>query len=70
MMSGRVLDNEPLVALNAFEDVRLFDGPGSNVGPVLVGLRVLLFGMRRRPSRVPIVCELLKERRFKSGGLS
>ena len=64
MMSGGILDNKAFVTLNAFQDYRLLDGPLPNVSPVLVALRVFLLGVRRRPSRLPVVCELFEEGRF------
>ena len=62
VVSSLVLDDEALVALNALENGRLLDRPGTNVRPLLViGLDVLLC-VRRLPSALPVVCELLEER--------
>jgi hypothetical protein len=69
VVSSLVLDNETLVALNALQDGRLLDGPGTNVRPLLIiGLDVLL-RVRGLPSALPVVCELLKERSLESGRL-
>ena len=70
MVSSLVLDDKTLVALNALQDGRLLDGPGTNVCPLLiVGLDVLLC-VRGLPSALPVVCELLEERSLECGGLS
>ena len=45
VMSSWVLDNQALVAWDARKNLRLFNRPLSNVGPVLISLRVLLLGM-------------------------
>ena len=64
MMGSGILDDETLVAFNAGEDGRLLDSPGTNVGPILVGLGISLFGVRRGPSRLPVIGELLEEGSF------
>ena len=69
MMSSRVLHDKTFVALHASVDSWLLYGPLSNVRPILVALGVLLLGMRRCPSRLPVVSELFEEGRFQSGGL-
>jgi hypothetical protein len=63
MMSSCVLDNQALVAFHAFEDMRFFDSPLSNICPFLVLVRALgiLLGVRWLPSCLPVVCELLDE---------
>ena len=58
MMRGCVLHDQPLVTCDSGKDSWLFHRPFADIGPVLVTLGVLLFGMRRSPSRVPIVGEL------------
>jgi hypothetical protein len=69
VVSSLVLDNQTLVTLHALQHGRLLDGPGTNVRPLLiVGLDVLL-RVRRLPSGLPVVCELLEEWRLELGGL-
>lgn len=68
MVSGGVLDDKALVALNALVDSRLLNGPLANVRPLLVALCVLL-GVRGLPPLLPVVGELLEERRLKLGRL-
>lgn len=69
VVSGRVLDDQTLVALNTLEDGGLLDRPLANVGPVLVGLGVILLCVRTLPPGLPVVGELLKEGSLKSGRL-
>ena len=62
VVGGLVLDDQALVAMHAAEDVRLFNGPIADVGPLLGGtLFLFLLGVRWLPPRVPIVGELLEE---------
>jgi len=69
VVSSFVLDDQALIALHALEHRRLLDGPGADVCPLLVvGLDVLLC-VRGLPSVLPVVCELLEERRLELGGL-
>lgn len=69
VVSSLVLDDQALVTLHALEHGRLLNGPGSNVCPFLViGLDILLC-VRRLPSVLPVVCELLEEWRLELGGL-
>ena len=70
MVSGLVLDDKTFVALHALENSGLLDSPIADVNPFLLSRFVLLLlGMRRLPPLVPIIRELLKERRFESRGL-
>jgi hypothetical protein len=63
MMSCSILDNKAFVALHALVYMRLLYSPLSNVCPFLILVRTLcvLLGVRRLPSCLPIVCELLEE---------
>lgn len=61
MVSGGVLDHQTLIALNALQHGGLLNRPGTDVGPILVRLRILLLRVRRRPSGVPVISELLEE---------
>ena len=63
MMSCGILDNKTFVALHALVYMRLLYSPLSNVCPFLIFVRTLcvLLGVRRLPSCLPIVCELLEE---------
>lgn len=61
VVGGRVLDDQTLIALNTLEDGGLLDSPLANVGPVLLGLRVVLLGVGPLPSRLPALGELLQE---------
>ena len=45
MMGCRVLHNKSLVSYDTGEDVGLFNGPFTNIRPILVGLGVLFLGM-------------------------
>ena len=69
VVSGRVLDDETLVALHALQDGRLLDGPLAHVGPVFLRRRILLLSMRRGPPGGPVLGELLQERRLQRGRL-
>ena len=69
VVSSRVLDDQTLVALNTLEDSGLLDRPLANVGPVLIGLGVILLCVRALPSGLPVVGELLKEGSLKGGRL-
>ena len=60
-MSCRVLDYEPFVSDNAFEDMRFFDRPFTNICPILIRFRILFLGVRGCPSRCPIVGELFEK---------
>ena len=61
VVGGRVLDDQTLIALNTLEDGGLLDSPLANVGPVLLGLRVVLLGVGPLPSGLPALGELLQE---------
>ena len=63
-MCSRILDNQTLISNYGWENVSLLHRPLTNVGPVLIGFGVFLFSMRRRPSCLPIIGKLLKERGF------
>lgn len=70
MVGGLVLDDKALVSFDSLEDVRLFDGPLPDISPLLVLLALqVLLGVGRLPPRLPVVGELLKERRLKVRGL-
>lgn len=64
VVSGRILHNETLVAFNSLENGRLFDGPVTDISPVILRFRVLLLGVGRDPSGIPAFGELFEERRF------
>ena len=59
VVSGRILHNETLVALDSLENGGLFDGPITDISPVILRLRVLFFGVGRDPSGIPAFGELL-----------
>jgi len=61
VVSGRVLDDQTLVAFNTLEDSGLLDRPLANVGPVLLGLGIILLCGGALPPGLPIVGKLLKE---------
>lgn len=72
MVSSRVLNDKTLVALNALENGGLLNSPLANICPLLLVLASVLhvlLGVRGLPSRLPIVCELLKEGRLEVGRL-
>jgi hypothetical protein len=70
VVSSLVLDDQSLVALHALQNRGLLNGPCADVCPLLViGLDILL-RVRRLPSVLPVVCELLEERRLELGGLN
>lgn len=69
MVGSDVLDDETLVTLHTLEDSGLLDGPFTNIGPVLLGLGVLLLSVRGSPPGVPVIGELLQERSLDGGGL-
>jgi hypothetical protein len=64
VVSGGILHNETLVALDSLENGGLFDGPVPDIGPVILRRRVLLFGVGRDPSGIPAFGELFEERSF------
>lgn len=68
-MSGLVLENQTLVALDSLEHGRLLDGPGADVRPFLLSRFVVFLRVRDLPSRVPVVGELFEERGLDAGGL-
>lgn len=72
MVSGSVLDDQALITFHALEDMRLLDGPLSNVCPFLffVGALRVLLGMGCLPTGVPVIGELLEEIGLYLGGLS
>jgi hypothetical protein len=69
VVSGRVLHNETLVSVDTLEDRGFLNGPFTDVGPILLRLRVLLLSMRRCPPGVPVIGELLEEGSFDGGRL-
>lgn len=68
-MSSRVLHNQALVAFHSLQDRRLLDLPGTDIGPILLRLGVLLLGIGRSPPGCPVIGELLEERSFEGGRL-
>jgi hypothetical protein len=68
-MSCRILYDETFVPFNSFEDMRFLNRPSADICPLFLRLRVLFLGMRRSPPRVPVICELFKERCFDIRGL-
>lgn len=64
MVSRNVLHNKTLVALHSLENGGFFDGPFTDIGPLILRLGVILFGLGRSPSRFPALGELFKERRL------
>ena len=69
MVGSRVLHNKTLIAVHSLEHGGLFDLPGTDVSPFLLGFGVILLGIRWSPSGFPTFGELLKERSFEGGGL-
>lgn len=69
MVSSRVLENETLITLHSLVDLGLFDGPFSNICPLLIIGRGILLGVGRLPSLLPVVGELLEEVGLESSGL-
>lgn len=71
MVSGRVLDNKTLVALDSLELDGLLDGPLANICPflILVGAGGILLRVGGLPSLLPIIGELLKEVGLEGGRL-
>jgi hypothetical protein len=69
MVSGSVLHHQTLIPFNALEDGGLFNRPLADVGPVLIRLGVLLFGVGWSPSAIPVISKLLQERSFYGGRL-
>lgn len=61
MMGSCVLYDQTLIALHSLVNVWFFDGPFTDVCPLLifVGAFGVLLGVRRLPSCLPIVRELL-----------
>lgn len=75
VVSGGVLDDKTLVAVNSLVLVGLLNSPLANVGPFLfllslVGAASVLLGVRRLPSGLPVIGELLQEVRLDGGGLN
>lgn len=68
-MSRWVLHHQTLVALYSLEDGRLLNRPFSDISPFLGSFGVVLLCVRRLPSSLPVVCELLKEGSFELCGL-
>jgi hypothetical protein len=69
MVGGGVLQHQALVPLDGLEDGGLLNRPLANVRPVLFRLRVLLLGVGRSPSLLPVVGKLLEEGGFDGSGL-
>jgi hypothetical protein len=61
VVSGRVLDNKTLIAINSLVLDRLLNSPLADVCPFLLGARCVLLRMRGFPALVPVVGKLLKE---------
>ena len=70
MMGRWIFHYQSLVAVDTLKDSGFLHSPGSNIGPVFFCFRVLLLCMRRRPSRIPVIGELLQEWSFKRCGLA
>ena len=67
---GRLrLCDEALVAVDGGPHGGLFYGPLADIGPGLAAGRGLLGRLRRRPPGLPVIGELLKERRLDGRGL-
>lgn len=69
VMGGGVLDHQALITLNTLEDGRFLNSPFADVSPLLFGRLVVLFGVRFLPPLIPVVGELLEERRLELGSL-
>jgi len=75
VVSSLVLNDQALVTVDALVDGGLLYRPVTNVGPLLRLFRVLglllglLLCVRRLPSSVPVVGELLEEGSFDGGRL-
>jgi hypothetical protein len=70
VVSGRVLDNKTLVALDTLEDGRLLNGPLADVSPVLIRLGVILLRVGALPAGLPVAGELLEEGSLERGRLN
>lgn len=68
-MGSWILHNETLVTNHSWKYCWLFNCPFSNISPILFGFRVFFLGMGWRPSGLPIVRELFKERGFEGSRL-
>ena len=68
-MSCGVFYDKTFVPSNAFQDIRFLDRPSADICPLLLGLGIFFFCMRRSPPRLPVICELLKECSFDTRGL-
>ena len=72
VVSGGVLDNKTLIALDTFDLERLLDRPLADVSPflrVFVGAGHVLLRMGRLPPGLPVIGELLEEIGLNGGGL-
>jgi hypothetical protein len=69
VVSGRVLNNKTLVALNTLEDGGLLNGPLADVSPVFIRLGVILLRVGALPAGLPVVGELLEEGSLERGRL-
>lgn len=69
MVGSGVFQHETLVTLDTLEDGGFLNGPLSNVGPVLLGVRVGLLGVGGGPSLLPVIGELLDEGSLDGGRL-
>lgn len=68
MVGGSILDDKALVALHTLVDGGLLDRPLANIRPFLITLGILL-GVRRLPSLLPVLGELLEEGSLELGRL-
>lgn len=69
MVSGGVLDNKTLIAVNSLVLDRLLNGPLADVCPLLLRAGRILLCVRGLPSLVPVVGELFKEVSLEVGRL-
>ena len=69
MVSSRVLKNKTLITLHSLVDLGLFNGPFTNVCPLLLVGGGVLLGVGRLPSLLPVIGELLEEVGLEGGRL-
>lgn len=69
VVSGLVLDDQTVVSLNALENGRLLNGPGTDVSPFFLAVLDVLLSGRWLPPRFPVVGELFQEGSFQGSGL-
>jgi hypothetical protein len=71
MMGRGILNHKTLITLHSLVYIWLLYSPLANICPLLIIIRALgvLLGMRRLPSLLPVICELLNEVCLESGRL-